>query len=881
MRNRDYIKALKKGVDAQIKMVEKPILMGLKASDDKKITAAQKEGIIGAEKMIMDIHKYSIGEGINESKWIIQRIKKLIEVSKTPVKQLLDAISSDYSDNYDEEDVKDFYNVKEKASQNYNEIAESIKGLEELLSNVDEQGNIIIKDRGEFRASWPEWHADRPSKAGYREDIDAVAIDPNGTVGEIITIQNLRIALPELPENVTFINEHIKDKKEQSWIREELPFGIRKETEDNFKEYIEEQYRRKHEGVWFLNNGKPEYLTGAHWFLLQWCKTDADDDGIHGKGWFHYRKAHRDIFYFAEAVWCDPRSLGMIYVKTRRTGATFDLLGFMLSKAIAHSWKNFGMTSKTEPDARNNFNNKMMPMFSNLPFFFKPIRLSDSPKRVLEFKEPQRRITKTNKNQNEEYEALMTEISYRATTEDAYDGDAIMAYLGDEFSKWKKGQNTLEHFRMLARAFTKGGKITGKGFFISTVENIYGIDDVEDKDAGSGDYYKYLYNSSDVTKRNANGRTESGLYSLFIPCDDNYEGFIDTYGNCIKNTPKEPIMGVDGQWIKKGVLEFFDEEAKSKDTAEKLYNFWRLNPRNIEDAFRVVTDEAIFNLDNITRQITINNNSSTPYIRGNFEWVGGVIPNSPEEANVEFIPNPKGKFNINWIPEMQYRNAKFKKGRRIIPGNGFAGALGCDPYRVSETSNRKGSNGSFHLVTGPNNPIGPSNRFVLEYCHRPEDVKVFTWDLIKASVFYGIPFLMESNVTDSLRYIEEWGYREYSMNRPDKKPGELNKHESQLGGQAATTDSINDYDNMLAWWINHFVGTEEDKEAMPFNDTLEDWIKYNRKNRTKRDRTVSSSLAIFASRKQAFTHKPSTERRTAPKTLSRRYRIEGGISKRI
>ena len=44
-----------------------------------------------------------------------------------------------------------------------------------------------------------------------------------------------------------------------------------------------------------------------------------------------------------------------------------------------------------------------------------------------------------------------------------------------------------------------------------------------------GDNFKKLYNASDVTKRNRNGQTKSGLYSLFIPMEWNYEGFIDEY----------------------------------------------------------------------------------------------------------------------------------------------------------------------------------------------------------------------------------------------------------------------------------------------------------------------------------------------------------------
>ena len=52
-----------------------------------------------------------------------------------------------------------------------------------------------------------------------------------------------------------------------------------------------------------------------------------------------------------------------------------------------------------------------------------------------------------------------------------------------------------------------------------------------------GRNFKKLYDESDVTKRNRNGQTSSGLYSLFIPMEWNYEGYIDSYGTtCLRHS---------------------------------------------------------------------------------------------------------------------------------------------------------------------------------------------------------------------------------------------------------------------------------------------------------------------------------------------------------
>ena len=61
-----------------------------------------------------------------------------------------------------------------------------------------------------------------------------------------------------------------------------------------------------------------------------------------------------------------------------------------------------------------------------------------------------------------------------------------------------------------------------------------------------GNNFKKLYYNSDVTKRNRNGQTSSGLYSLFIPMEWNYEGFMDTFGLPVFTRQKSPVKGVDG-----------------------------------------------------------------------------------------------------------------------------------------------------------------------------------------------------------------------------------------------------------------------------------------------------------------------------------------------
>ena len=65
--------------------------------------------------------------------------------------------------------------------------------------------------------------------------------------------------------------------------------------------------------------------------------------------------------------------------------------------------------------------------------------------------------------------------------------------------------------------------------------------------------FKRLYNASDVTKRNRNGQTASGLYSLFIPMEWNYEGFIDEHGSPVFDSPDHDVFDPHGELIDVGV----------------------------------------------------------------------------------------------------------------------------------------------------------------------------------------------------------------------------------------------------------------------------------------------------------------------------------------
>ena len=157
-----------------------------------------------------------------------------------------------------------------------------------------------------------------------------------------------------------------------------------------------------------------------------------------------------------------------------------------------------------------------------------------------------------------------------------------------------------------------------------------------------GRNFKKLYDESDVTKRNRNGQTSSGLYSLFIPMEWNYEGYIDSYGIPVFDTPKKFAKGPDGGKINLGVIEYWNNEVEGlKDDQDGLNEFYRQFPRTTKHAFRDESKQSLFNLTKIYEQIDFNEDlkNSIGVTKGSFQW-----DNGEEDTTVIFIPNKKGRY---------------------------------------------------------------------------------------------------------------------------------------------------------------------------------------------------------------------------------------------
>jgi len=692
----------------------------------------------------------------------------------------------------------------------------------------------------------------RSFKYGYDDKYDIVVISKDGTVGDVININGINIALPSTPKK---IHKRSSKKNEQYWEVPEYPKQLQRiksifqwnESPKDFKsswvDYIEQEFDRRDDGYWFYNNGEPTYITGTHYMYLQWTKIDV--------GHPDFREANRIFFLYWEACKADDRCFGMVYLKIRRSGFSFMSSAECVNTATLAKDSRVGILSKTGSDAKKMFTDKVVPISSNYPFFFKPVQDGmDKPKTELAYRVPASKITKKNMYDSEEdIDGLDTTIDWKNTDDNSYDGEKLLLLVHDESGKWIKPNNILNNWRVTKTCLRLGSRIIGKCLMGSTSNAL----------EKGGNNFKKLYYDSDPNNRNSNGQTKSGMYNIFIPMEWNMEGFIDRYGMPVLDNPKKPVIGINGDKIKQGAVEYWNNEVDSlKNDPDALNEYYRQFPRTESHAFRDESKSSIFSLTKIYQQMDYNDNliRDKVLVKGSFHWKDGK-----KDTEVFWTPDNRGRFLISWIPNQKLQNRIDIVNGSKSPGNAHIGSFGCDSYDISGTVGGGGSNGALHGLTRFHMDDAPVNEFFLEYVARPQTAEIFFEDVLMACVFYGMPILVENNKPRLLYHFKNRGYRKYSLNRPDKPTRNLSKTELELGGIPNSSEAVKQaHASAIETYIEKYVGLDiegnyrssDEMGSMYFSRTLQDWARFDINNRTKFDASISSGLAIMANQKHTF-----------------------------
>jgi hypothetical protein len=538
-------------------------------------------------------------------------------------------------------------------------------------------------------------------------------------------------------------------KEEQYWEPPELPEELedwrdeeeRRQKTDPDWEHPEllrlkkREWHRRYYGVWFYNNGEPTYITGPNYFYLTYWKIDI--------GLPDFRIIDQEYFFFWQYCVEDPFCLGICEINKRRNGKTYRAACILYETISRSKDSHAGIQSKNKIDAEEVFQAKLIPMFQELPFFFRPEydkSKGDAPKESLRFYRTAMRGRRADsKNKVKE---LRSTITFKDSKPKAYDGRKLKRLLLDESGKVEVDVQD-RHKVVQYCLMDNRRRIIGKMIVTTTVEEI-----------GVRFGFKGLWKQSDQYNREPNGKTASGLYKFFMPA--HRSGDYDIYGN-----PEE----------EKTLKEILSDRKAYEDNAEELNDLVRKEPLTEDEAFRISSKNCHFNPGLLNDRLDDLNRMDNYSERGDFIWENGE-----RDTKVKWAKNPKGRWEICWLfKNPEESNNVMRHGSYFRPGNGHAFIAGCDPFDHEVTEDNRRSNGASFVLRRHNpftDDLDYNKAFVCRYKARPETANIFYEDMIRQCVYFGSPIMVENNKPGLLKYFKERGYLHFLVHLPGRKePG--------------------------------------------------------------------------------------------------------------
>lgn len=705
-------------------------------------------------------------------------------------------------------------------------------------------------------------------KYGYNDEYDLVIISKNGTIGQIIVVNDLKIALPEKPKQIRGYN---LQPSYQKWKRYDVPkelmfFDKYYKDETNTDSILNSVYRkhidfikndidRIENGTFFMNDGEVVFITGFHYFFLQhYLLTNMRRYG-------DFRMPQRDYFIWLEACFADERCLGSLLLKARRSYFSTSSGSIVLCDSVLTKNAFFPIVSKKDKDAQTLFSDHIIKPLNALPKHLQPQRTGEvSPKQELFFTAPKKKLTTNQKGTSSGTDGLNTLVTFYSTTIDAYDGTQVHKSINDEIGKLKGNLDINEYWDQAHKmCHILGSKVVGKAICGSTAN----------PPNQGGRNYEMFYNNSKLSTRGRTGQTKTGLYCIFIPADYSLYGYCDEFGYAVIEDPEFPIKNEIGDIIKNGAKTFLDEQELScEGNLKKLNAQKRNNPRVDNDAFldedatSMYGTEGVTNHANFMKTFVNTEKYKEKLFKFDLYWIDGIQDNP---AGVEMKRSKNGRFQGYWLPPLEFRNkVKVKDGGRRYPVNTEFGAFGVDPYQSDRAKYGTGSNQGFVGLTKNNEYLlteKERNKVFLYYNFRPDTVEDAIDDVIKAIVYFSMPILPETNKDKLVTTLYNRGYRGYVLEDPTKLKSELGSDGKKYGGIKSSPATVTDQQEALKTFVIENIpdDVDEDNLTIPFLPILEELQIYKSEIRQKCDSTVALQLAVLANNTAYRKRQPKTE----------------------
>jgi len=572
---------------------------------------------------------------------------------------------------------------------------------------------------------------------------------------------------------------------------------------EKLEEFKKQEWDRRLNGFWFMNNGKPTYITGLHYLYLQWWNIDIGSP--------KFRIPDLEKSYFLEYCIQDPISMGMVEVTKRRFGKSF-FAGVFLVDYITRTKMTFGgIQSKTGADAKKFFSKTIVNPFRRLPRFFRPeydMSLGVNPRTEMRFQKTNVRGKKSEDSVDKD--ELGSAIDWQSADETAYDGQKIHRYVSDECGKTVEANVYDRHEVVRYCLKDDEGRIIGKALYTTTVEKL------ETDKNGIQDAFKLLWDESDQNNRQENGETSSGLYRFFMSAKKTRN--FDLYGYPDEEKTLKSIMA---------------ERDAAKNNPRALSARIRKEPLTIEEAFSTDADDCIFNVLNIAkREQELNEN---PVLKRKVLFYRDI------DQKVKWRESKDEDFHwkITQFPPQGQDNKYTYEQKTKKPGRVNDGAIAIDGY--SNTQGGKFGSKASAWIGRRYNFLDPNNtgKAIGWLWGRPSEKETLYEQVLLASEYYGYTAHFEHNFDDYLTYFRDRGRLGYLGIYPKSviDPAKFSTTERHKGFPTTPFSLTKQTDSGIMYFENYC-------HLIDYVELLTDAKKFDPNNRNDYDITVSFLMLV-------------------------------------
>lgn len=511
--------------------------------------------------------------------------------------------------------------------------------------------------------------------------------------------------------------------------------NVKQMTEKDRQEYINYWRDKWVNGLWFMRNGEPTYLTGMNLDHLVFNKFKSSN--------FYYLDSQRERFYFRELTNNDPLCDGRCWIKGRRVGITAEQITENIRCLIMDFSNHVAMQSDTHDKAKMSLLSPLIDVYIKRVNWMRENFYSSNgkvPRASLE-------LIDITLRSDENYPLGGTARSFPSTPK-ALDGLEFMRITMDELSKWED-VSPYETFEINKKTIINPGK-RGKQDILSTTG------DSREAQKATKDWHK-LISDSNPKVLNENGQTNTGLWRYFVSYINSFEliekmqsqglEIKDIYGNINRDMAEEYIWN--------------DVKKYPKDSKEYVYALYK-QPMEMRHALLTPTGQGYFSKLRITNRLDELRempNDHKPYILGALEeYDNGKVyfeSNIEREKRCERegIAYVAGRWKIALHPyfsmekniDTRNRYRKSYEGVYFPPLNP-EGCIGYDPirYKKADTSSTSLSDASI-IVYKKFDYFGSGdfNQYCALWLGRTDDPTDTNKEAMKACKYWGYPIMHE------------------------------------------------------------------------------------------------------------------------------------------